>query len=152
MFVCLFTGIFAAFMINCVLMYVKLYVDNYVIQHINHRQRVPLCCREKNPSPANSSTATNTIAMVGTREGARLARALSTRQLPLHTSSACARRFASTKTTKAKSSDSKSWATEDLETTSSFATPAPDAKIIEKFEAGQGVRTKEDQLPGNRYV
>lgn len=74
------------------------------------------------------------------------------RQLPLPSYSVCARRFASTKTTKSKSSASKSWASDDLETTSSFATPAPDAKIIEKFEAGQGIRTKEDQLPGNRYV
>lgn len=87
--------------------------------------------------------------MVGAREGSRVVNVLGRTKFISQTNS-CARRYASAKATKPAAAQQA--AVDDIEATSSFSTPAPDAKALAEFEQGQKQRTAESQLPGNRSV
>jgi large subunit ribosomal protein L5 len=86
--------------------------------------------------------------MSGVREGARVARALAHRNLSLRIASSCARGFASASEAKAPENEQL----KDLESTTTFASPAPDQKAIDAFNQADRSNTKERRLPGNRYA
>lgn len=85
--------------------------------------------------------------MASVREGARMASMLGRRQFPLRTAPMCARGFASTETKQAASPK----AFEDIDSSSSFSTPAPEESDVEAFLSGEKAKAREGQLPGNRY-
>ncbi|KAJ6438516.1 mitochondrial 54S ribosomal protein YmL7/YmL5 [Purpureocillium lavendulum] len=85
--------------------------------------------------------------MAGAREGTRLVRALRPRQLPLRPAPACSRRFASS----AAEATSKPADLADLEDTTAFTAPTPDAKTAQAFAAARSQSASETKLPGNRY-
>ncbi|CAM1508313.1 Fc.00g051610.m01.CDS01 [Cosmosporella sp. VM-42] len=84
--------------------------------------------------------------MATVRGGARMASALGRKQIPLRSAPLSARRFASTEAEKSSPD-----ALEDLDSASSFATPAPDAAELQAFNAAEKAHAREKQLPGNRY-
>lgn len=76
-----------------------------------------------------------------------MASMLGRRQFPLRTAPMCARGFASTETKQAASPK----AFEDIDSSSSFSTPAPEESDVEAFLSGEKAKAREGQLPGNRY-
>ncbi|KAG6025629.1 hypothetical protein E4U40_002555 [Claviceps sp. LM458 group G5] len=86
--------------------------------------------------------------MSGLRESARLARLFGQRRLPLNAPQSCARRFASTAAGNSQTLKADQLA--DLESTTTYTSPAPEQESIDKFKTGTH-RTNEERLPGGRY-
>lgn len=87
--------------------------------------------------------------MSGLRESARLARLFGQRRLPLKAPHSCARQF--TSTAAGNSQTLKADQLADLESTTTYTSPAPEQESIDKFKTGTH-RTNEERLPGGRYV
>ena len=82
--------------------------------------------------------------MAGAREGSRLARALCQGKPSLRMAQTRARRFASSAGEASTPADLA-----DLENTTAFTAPAPDAETTEAFKAAQS-KASELKLPGSR--
>ncbi|KAK7432776.1 54S ribosomal protein L7, mitochondrial [Neonectria magnoliae] len=86
--------------------------------------------------------------MATLREATRMASSLGRRQLPLRTVPSCARRLASTQADKPAPSPD---ALAELDSASSFSTPLPNQKEFEAFNSADKDKTRNKDLPGNRY-
>jgi large subunit ribosomal protein L5 len=89
--------------------------------------------------------------MAGSQQGVRLVRSMCRFSLPSRATQPCARRLASTaaeQVSPGKGEDDLA----DLDSSSSFSSPVPDAKMVEEFDQSRGQNGRERRLPGNRFV
>lgn len=87
-------------------------------------------------------------AMSGVRKGSRLVKTLGQGQFSLRKTPSCVRSLASAAEANPRQNDHLS----DLESTTTFTSPAPDQKSIDAFNQAEKLSAKERRLPGNRYV
>ncbi|KAG5999189.1 hypothetical protein E4U43_002243 [Claviceps pusilla] len=87
--------------------------------------------------------------MSGVRESARLARVFGPRRLLVQATQSCAMRFASTAAANSQAPLANHLA--DLESTTTFTSPAPDQQSIDEFKSAAKQSENAPKLPGNRY-
>ncbi|KFG78762.1 hypothetical protein MANI_005142 [Metarhizium anisopliae] len=85
--------------------------------------------------------------MSGVRKGSRLVKTLGQGQFSLRKTPSCVRSLASAAEANPRQNDHLS----DLESTTTFTSPAPDQKSIDAFNQAEKLSAKERRLPGNRY-
>ena len=86
--------------------------------------------------------------MASAREGSSLLRAVGRRHLGIRTPAQCRRAFASAAAEKPATNNSSDLA--ELDSASSFDTPAPGKEDLQAFKDAPKLSAKERNLPGNR--